>query len=212
MFTGLIQGVAEVFSVEKKINLSTYVIKMPLNLLSGLEVGSSVSCNGCCLTVIAMEDDKISFDLLKETLRLTNLSLLQVGEKVNIERAARFSDEIGGHLISGHILMTAIIIKICSVDNFYQIWFKIEDCSQIKYIFYKGFIAIDGISLTVGKVRKTTFCAHLIPETLLRTTLGLKLPGQRVNIEIDLNTKSIVDTVERFLMFQQNIRSSYFNE
>ncbi|VFP78968.1 Riboflavin synthase [Candidatus Erwinia haradaeae] len=210
MFTGLVQSVAEVCFIENKINLSTYVIQMPLNFLLGLEVGGSVACNGCCLTVVAVESDKISFDVLTETLRLTNLSLLQVGEKVNVERAARFSDEIGGHLISGHIMMTAIIIRIRSTCNLHQIWFEVQDFSQIKYIFYKGFIAIDGISLTVGKVRNKTFCVHLIPETLSRTTLGLKILGQKVNIEIDLNTKSIVDTVERFSLVRKNLKSSCF--
>lgn len=115
---------------------------------------------------------RISFDLMKETLRITNLGDIQVGDEVNVERAAKFSDEIGGHLMSGHIMTTAEIVKILTSENNRQIWFKVQDPTLMKYILYKGFIGIDGISLTVGEVTATRFCVHLIPETLQRTTLG----------------------------------------
>ena len=142
---------------------------------------------------------RISFDLMKETLRITNLGDIQVGDEVNVERAAKFSDEIGGHLMSGHIMTTAEIVKILTSENNRQIWFKVQDPTLMKYILYKGFIGIDGISLTVGEVTATRFCVHLIPETLLRTTLGAKKLGDRVNIEIDPQTQAVVDTVERVL-------------
>lgn len=141
----------------------------------------------------------ISFDLMKETLRITNLGDIQVGDEVNVERAAKFSDEIGGHLMSGHIMTTAEIVKILTSENNRQIWFKVQDPTLMKYILYKGFIGIDGISLTVGEVTATRFCVHLIPETLQRTTLGAKKLGDRVNIEIDPQTQAVVDTVERVL-------------
>ena len=130
--------------------------------------------NGCCLTVTEINGDRVSFDLVKETLRITNLGDLQPGDVVNIERAAKFSDEIGGHLMSGHIMTTAEICKIINAENNREIWFKPQDSSLLKYILHKGFIGIDGISLTVGDVTKTKFCVHLIPETLARTTLGAK--------------------------------------
>lgn len=142
---------------------------------------------------------RISFDLMKETLRITNLGDIQVGDEVNVERAAKFSDEIGGHLMSGHIMTTAEIVKILTSENNRQIWFKVQDPTLMKYILYKGFIGIDGISLTVGEVTATRFCVHLIPETLQRTTLGAKKLGDRVNIEIDPQTQAVVDTVERVL-------------
>ncbi|HBQ80644.1 MAG TPA: riboflavin synthase, partial [Erwinia persicina] len=113
--------------------------------------------------------------------------------------AAKFSDEIGGHLMSGHIMTTAEISKILTSENNREIWFKPLDASQMKYILHKGFIGIDGISLTVGEVTRTKFCVHLIPETLMRTTLGSKRLGHRVNIEIDPHTQAIVETVERVL-------------
>lgn len=199
MFTGIVQGTAEIIAVDEKELFRTHIVRLPEELLPGLALGASVAHNGCCLTVTAIEGDRVSFDLIKETLRITNLGELQVGDVVNIERAAKFSDEIGGHLMSGHIMTTAEICKIIQSENNREVWFKLQDASQIKYILHKGFVGIDGISLTVGDVTKSKFCVHLIPETLERTTLGAKKLGHRVNIEIDPHTQAIVETVERVL-------------
>ncbi|QEW32468.1 riboflavin synthase subunit alpha [Erwinia billingiae] len=199
MFTGIVQGTAEVLAIEEKPNFRTHIVRLPTELLPGLELGASVSHNGCCLTVTEVQGDRVSFDLVKETLRITNLGDLNVGDTINVERAAKFSDEIGGHLMSGHIMTTAEISKIITSENNREIWFKPQDAQQMKYILHKGFIGIDGISLTVGEVTKTKFCVHLIPETLARTTLGAKRLGDRVNIEIDPHTQAIVETVERVL-------------
>ncbi len=199
MFTGIVQGTAEIIAVEEKELFRTHIVRLPEELLPGLALGASVAHNGCCLTVTAIEGDRVSFDLIKETLRITNLGELAVGDVVNIERAAKFSDEIGGHLMSGHIMTTAEICKIIQSENNREVWFKLQDASQIKYILHKGFVGIDGISLTVGDVTKSKFCVHLIPETLERTTLGAKKLGHKVNIEIDPHTQAIVETVERVL-------------
>ncbi len=199
MFTGIVQGTAKIVSIEEKELFRTHVAELPEELLPGLALGASVAHNGCCLTVTAIDGNRVSFDLIKETLRVTNLGDLQKGDVVNIERAAKFSDEIGGHLMSGHIMTTAEICKIIQSENNREIWFKIQDPAQMKYILHKGFVGIDGISLTVGDVTRTKFCVYLIPETLERTTLGAKTFGQRVNIEIDPHTQAIVETVERVL-------------
>lgn len=199
MFTGIVQGTAKVVSIDVKPNFRTHVVELPEHMLAGIETGASVAHNGCCLTVTEIDGPRISFDLMKETLRITNLGELNVGDSVNVERAAKFNDEIGGHLMSGHIMTTAEISKILTSENNRQIWFKIQDKALMKYILYKGYVGIDGISLTVGEVTATRFCVHLIPETLERTTLGAKKLGQRVNIEIDPQTQAIVDTVERVL-------------
>ncbi|MFT4274573.1 MAG: riboflavin synthase subunit alpha [Pantoea sp.] len=199
MFTGIVQGTAEIVAIEEKELFRTHVVKLPEELLPGLALGASVANNGCCLTVTAIDGDQVSFDLIKETLRITNLGELQVGDVVNIERAAKFSDEIGGHLMSGHIMTTAEICKIIQSENNREVWFKLQDPSQMKYILHKGFVGIDGISLTVGDVTRSKFCVHLIPETLERTTLGAKKLGHKVNIEIDPHTQAIVETVERVL-------------
>ncbi|HBZ16900.1 MAG TPA: riboflavin synthase [Pantoea sp.] len=199
MFTGIVQGTAEIVAIEEKELFRTHTVRLPADLVPGLALGASVAHNGCCLTVTEIKGDLVSFDLIKETLRITNLGELSAGDVVNIERAAKFSDEIGGHLMSGHIMTTAEICKIIQSENNREIWFKLQDASQIKYILHKGFVGIDGISLTVGDVTKSKFCVHLIPETLERTTLGAKRLGQKVNIEIDPHTQAIVDTVERVL-------------
>lgn len=175
-------------------------MKFTPELLVGLETGASVAHNGCCLTVTKIDGEYVSFDLIKETLRLTNLGELKVGDVVNIERAAKYGDEIGGHVVSGHIVTTAEISKIFTSEDNHQIWLSIYDKALMKYILHKGFVAIDGISLTVGDVINNRFCVHLIPETLARTTLGLKRLGDKVNIEIDPQTQAIVDTVERVLL------------
>jgi len=199
MFTGIVQGTGTLVSIDEKPNFRTHVVKMPAHMLDNLELGASVAHNGCCLTVTEVKGDLVSFDLVKETLRLTNLGDLQLGSEVNLDRAARVDDEIGGHLMSGHIICTAEVSKILTSENNRQIWFRMPHEDLMKYVLHKGFIGIDGISLTVGEVTKSRFCVHLIPETLQRTTLGAKRLGDKINIEIDPQTHAIVDTVERVL-------------
>ncbi|MBG6248310.1 MULTISPECIES: riboflavin synthase subunit alpha [Symbiopectobacterium] len=203
MFTGIVQGTAPVVSIDEKTNFRTHVVKLPPELLTGLVTGASIANNGCCLTVTAIDGDRVSFDLMKETLRLTNLGDITLGDLVNIERAAKYGDEIGGHVMSGHIMFTAEVFKILTSENNHQIWFRLSDESQMKYVLHKGFIGIDGISLTVGEVTRSRFCVHLIPETLQRTTLGQKRLGNRINIEIDPQTQAVIDTVERLLAQRQ---------
>ncbi|WP_413730413.1 riboflavin synthase subunit alpha [Sodalis sp. RH22] len=199
MFTGIVQGTAPIVAIEEKANFRTHFVSLPAAMLSGLEEGASVAHNGCCLTVSGINGDVVAFDLMKETLRVTNLGDLQVGDEVNVERAATFNAEIGGHVMSGHIMCTAEIVKIVTSENNRQIWFRMPDKALMKYVLYKGYIGIDGISLTIGEVAADKFCVHLIPETLMRTTLGKKRLGQQINIEIDPQTQAVVDTVERVL-------------
>ncbi|EKN4117603.1 riboflavin synthase subunit alpha [Yersinia enterocolitica] len=199
MFTGIVQGTAPVVAIDEKSNFRTHVVEMPTEMLPELALGASVAHNGCCLTVTEVNGNRVSFDLMKETLRITNLGDIKVGDVVNLERAAKFSDEIGGHLMSGHIICTAEIAKIYTSENNRQIWFRLPSDDLMKYVLHKGFIGIDGISLTIGEVVGNRFCVHLIPETLARTTLGKKRLGHRVNIEIDPQTQAVVDTVERVL-------------
>ncbi|HHH1794720.1 TPA: riboflavin synthase subunit alpha [Yersinia enterocolitica] len=199
MFTGIVQGTAPVVAIDEKSNFRTHVVEMPTEMLPELALGASVAHNGCCLTVTEVNGNRVSFDLMKETLRITNLGDIKVGDVVNLERAAKFSDEIGGHLMSGHIICTAEIAKIYTSENNHQIWFRLPSDDLMKYVLHKGFIGIDGISLTIGEVVGNRFCVHLIPETLARTTLGKKRLGHRVNIEIDPQTQAVVDTVERVL-------------
>ncbi|MFB6434647.1 MAG: riboflavin synthase subunit alpha [Candidatus Malihini olakiniferum] len=203
MFTGIVQGTAPVVSIDEKTNFRTHMVKLTPELLKGLVTGASIANNGCCLTVTAIDGNQVTFDLIKETLCLTNLCDITLGGLVNIERAVKYGDEIGGHVMSGHIMGTAEIVKISTAENNHQIWFRLADESQMKYVLHKGFIGIDGISLTVGEVSSRRFCVHLIPETLQRTTLGKKKLRHRVNIEIDPQTQAVIDAVERVLAQRQ---------
>ncbi|TCP97822.1 riboflavin synthase alpha chain [Cricetibacter osteomyelitidis] len=199
MFTGIVQGTAQIQHIIEKANFRTHTVKLPQELLDGLEIGASVANNGVCLTVTGIHDDLVDFDLMTETLKITNLGGLKKGDFVNIERAMKMGDEIGGHILSGHVYCTAEVSEIISSDNNLQIWFKLPNQDMMKYILTKGFIAIDGISLTIGEVKGDTFCVNLIPETLHRTLIGKRAVGSLVNIEIDPQTQAIVDTVERYL-------------
>ncbi len=166
--------------------------------LNGLEIGASVAHNGCCLTVTKIEGNWVSFDLMQATLALTNLGEVSEGERVNIERAAKFGDEIGGHSMSGHISLMATITDIIDTPNNRTIWFELP-AESMKYVLAKGYIGIDGCSLTIGEVEENRFSVHLIPETLQRTLFGGRNVGNQVNIEFDPQTQAIVDTVERVL-------------
>lgn len=199
MFTGIIQVTVPIVAIERKANFHTHHSRLPGTLLPNLTIGASVAYNGCCLTVTGIMDDLVSFDLTKETLRITNLGTLKVGDKINFERSISLSEEIGGHLMSGHVICTAELVKIITSENNRQIWFGMPDKELMKYIMNKGYIGVDGISLTIGEVASNRFCVHLIPETLMRTTLSKKQLGDRVNIEIDSQIQAIVDTVNRVL-------------
>jgi riboflavin synthase len=198
MFTGIVQGTAEVMGIEEKENFRTHRVRMPEGMGEGLAPGASVAHNGCCLTVVSRDGDEVRFDLMQETLRVTNLGGLQPGDRVNVERAARFGDEIGGHAMSGHVICTAEVARVLESENNRQIWFRMPG-ALMRYVFTKGYIGIDGISLTVGEVAGDEFCVNLIPETLARTNIGGRRPADRVNIEVDPQTQAIVDTVERVL-------------
>lgn len=204
MFTGIVQGTAEVVAIEEAEAFRTHVIALPEALRHGLEIGASVAHNGVCLTVTAIEGDRVSFDLMRETLKVTNLGGVTVGSRVNIERAARFGDEIGGHAMSGHVICIAELVELEATPNNRRLWFEVPR-EMGRFLFEKGYIGVDGISLTIGDVCPATeshgprFCVNLIPETLARTTLADRAPGDWVNIEVDPQTQAIVETVERVL-------------
>ena len=198
MFTGIVQGMAEVVAIEEKQSFRTHVLKLPAHMLDGIELGASIAHNGCCLTVTQVDGDRVSFDLMQETLQVTNLGELKLGDKVNVERAARFGDEIGGHSMSGHIMCLAAVADVIRSPNNCTVWFEMPS-ALMKYVFTKGYIGIDGCSLTIGQVEGNRFCVHLIPETLERTIIQWRQVGDRINIEIDPQTQAIVDTVERVL-------------
>lgn len=199
MFTGIVQGQATVRSVSDAGAFRSLELAFPQEALSGISIGASVAVNGTCLTLTRQDGDTGWFDVISETLARTTLGNLAPGKPVNFERAARFGDEIGGHTVSGHICTTACIAADAVTELNRRLEFELADASWIKYIMPKGFVSVDGCSLTVGEVTSTSFSVYLIPETQRVTVLGSKTVGDAVNIEIDSHTQSIVDTVERTL-------------
>ena len=199
MFSGIIQGCFPIIKVLRKRGLTTFTVNIG-KLSKGLKKGNSVSVDGVCLTVAKLGGKTATFDAMKETLSKTTIGQVSEGRKVNIERSVRIGDEIGGHNVSGHVHGTAEIVNVEKPKNNWIVTFKC-DKKWMKYIFPKGFIALDGASLTVVDVDKkeAIFTVYFIPETLKLTTFGFKKKGDRVNMEIDQQTHVIVDTLEAFL-------------
>ena len=188
-----------VVSVEQPAaDFCTHTVELPEDMAGGLQTGASVAHNGCCLTVTETDGRTARFDLMAETLDKTNLGRLKAGDLVNLERAARFGDEIGGHLMSGHITATTEILRIERTEHNTTMHFALPAALK-PYILPKGFVGLDGCSLTIGSVGEDSFCVHLIPETLRRTLFGTRQAGDTVNLEIDPQTQAVVDTVGRIL-------------
>ena len=196
MFTGIVQGVGEVITKTSHNTVTSMTIKLP-NVKS-LAIGASVSINGVCLTVVSLDSNIVQFDIIDETLKRTNLGDISVGDFVNIERSLKFGDEVGGHVLSGHIFDTGIINSKAKKGGQMSLSILAPPSIQ-KYLTEKGYIAIDGISLTVGEIKDGCFDLHIIPETMRLTILDSKEVGDIVNIEIDSNTQLIVETIERLL-------------
>ncbi|GAB3267407.1 riboflavin synthase [Chitinimonas naiadis] len=200
MFTGIVSGRAVVADLIKQPGLVSVLLRLPDGMTEGLEIGASVAVEGVCLTVTELQPEATAFDVMLATLDITTLGKLEVGSSVNVERSAREGAEIGGHILSGHVDCTAEIADITLPENNKVITFQLAP-QYMRYVFAKGFIAIDGASLTVAAVDKqrNTFDVWLIPETRRVTTLEAKRIGDRVNIEIERATQVTVDTIYRFL-------------
>jgi riboflavin synthase len=197
MFTGIIQNTCSVVNVDARPGFTRYAIENPF---SELHKGASISIDGVCQTIVDFSDQKIWLEAIDETLKRTNLKFLKEGQQVNVERSARFGDEIGGHVLSGHIYGTAEIHSL--QRSAYDCIVTFHCLSEwTKYLFPKGFIALNGASLTLVDInpKAGSFTVHLIPETLKKTTFGSKKTGDLVNLELDYQTQAIVDTVERVL-------------
>lgn len=198
MFTGIITGKFPIISLEDKPGLRQFDVELSPELVEGVKLGASVCVDGVCLTVARIDSNTIGFDAMEETLRKTTIGSLKHGDTVNIERSARMGDEIGGHVMSGHVSTMAEIIDVEEPENNKVMTFKVAP-EWMRYIFSKGFIGLDGASLTVvdADKQKGTFQIWFIPETLRLTKFGEKGVGDFVNVEIDSGTQTIVETVER---------------
>tara|TARA_B100000989_G_scaffold87993_1_gene63513 strand:+ start:9681 stop:10286 length:606 start_codon:yes stop_codon:yes gene_type:complete len=197
MFTGIVAGKGKIVSIEGE-DVIRIVINFQDVTTNELQIGASVSIDGVCLTVVEFNSSNVSFDVIPETLTLTTIGNRVPGDFVNLERALRMGDELGGHLLSGHIMDMGVVASRVEGEDYLDL--HIECTPKImKYVQEKGYLAIDGISLTVGELSNTGFDLHLIPETLGVTTIGSKQVGERVNIEVDSMTQTIVSTVERIM-------------
>ena len=199
MFTGIVQGLCEVTSVGDEAGLRRLGVDLGA-LACGLDLGASVAINGVCLTAARCRGNEVGFDVIGESLAHSNLRELEKGHRVNVERSLRLGDEIGGHRLSGHVCDTVRVLRIERGPNERVIRLAVAD-QWLPYLSYKGFVAVDGASLTISAVDRAegSFSVSLIPETLSRTTLGSVQEGALLNLEIDPETQSIVDTVERLL-------------
>ena len=197
MFTGIVQGTGTIQSMSGE-SVRRFIIDFNEVSTDNLQIGASVAINGVCLTVVEQNNKLVSFDVIPETIDRTTFSNSRVGDKVNLERSLKVGDELGGHLLSGHVMGIGEIDYISTGEDNTDIRI-IAESNIMKYINSKGYVAIDGISLTIGEVSSNSFMLHLIPETLRITTIGDKTIEDRVNIEIDSMTQTIVSTVERLM-------------
>ena len=194
MFTGIVQEIGIISSKEKtKAGISLEVVVEP-TFLKNLDIGASIAVNGVCLTVTKFYQNSVAFDVIPETLRVTNLEEISVSSKVNMERSLKFGDEVGGHILSGHISCRGPAKLIESGD---EVELVVECPDEwVNYIFLKGYVAINGASLTVAKKTDKSFSVFLIPETLSATNLSEVQNGNLLNIEVDQTTYAAVKAAE----------------
>ena len=197
MFTGIIQAVARISAIDDQPGLRTFTVAFPNGFCQDLAIGASVSHDGVCLTVTELVDAQhAKFDVMQQSLNITTLGQLQVNSPVNVERAAKDGAEIGGHPLSGHVDFTGTLSAIREFDNNYVMRVAVPEAFR-KYVFAKGYIAINGASLTVAEVNRQEgwFEVWLIPETRRMTVFESKREGDGLNIEIERGTQVVVDTV-----------------
>jgi len=212
MFTGIVQGIATVRALTERPGLRTYTLAFPPGFAQGLAIGASVAVDGTCLTVTALHGDgdgdgdgdgegtgAADFDVMQQSLALTTLAGLREGSAINVERAAKDGAEIGGHPLSGHIDFMATLAQLRTPDNNRVLRIAVP-APWMRYVFAKGYIAVNGASLTVAEAQRERdgsgwFEVWLIPETLRMTTFGDKAVGDALNIEIERSTQVFVDTV-----------------
>lgn len=197
MFTGIVTGTFPIVALTRKPGLATFAVELDSRHLAGLETGASVALDGVCMTVTRVDGPRAWFDASIETLRRTTLGDAREGTRLNVERSARSGAEVGGHPISGHVDDVAEIVAIDRPEDNCVITFQVPR-AYARYVFNKGFVALNGCSLTVCDLERAAarFRVFLIPETLRLTTFGASRVGDQVNFEIDRQTQVLVDTIQ----------------
>lgn len=199
MYTGIVQGRCDVVAAERDGALTTLSVDLG-QLAPGLESGASVALNGVCLTAVETCETIAKFHLVQETTNLTNLGELASGDRVNVERSFRVGDEVGGHVLSGHIACTARVTSIETAEGLASMSVSVPS-PWCNYMIHKGFVALDGASLTIAELDRDaqTATVKLIPETMVRAGFEDRVAGDRLNLEVDFRTQAVVDTVRELL-------------
>lgn len=198
MFSGIVQTVGKIESIKDKNHIKTIRIETHGDYLEDIAIGQSVSVDGVCLSLVKKNNEYCEFEAVEETINRTTLGSYKQGTKVNLEKSLKFGDTVGGHFVSGHIHTRGRIVEVELVGESKNILIEIEE-KWIKYLTEKGYISVNGASITIGKVSKNTFYIHLIPETLKTTNLDELIYDNYVNLEFDQATIAIVDTTERLI-------------
>ena len=195
MFTGLVVETGELISLERTGESARLTLRAPATGPSA-QIGDSIAVNGCCLTVTVRDGERVSFDLLAETLRLTNLGALSPGAKVNLEPALGAGAKLGGHFVQGHVDTAAEVLDFSPHGSDFRLEVALP-AEFAQYVASKGSIAVDGISLTVAEVHDASFVCWIIPHTREVTNLAARKKGGRVNLEFDLLAKYVERIVAR---------------
>lgn len=201
MFSGIVQALCPIVFINKQPGLIRYGIQVEDTFSQDIRLGASVAVDGVCQTLVHHEASCLYFEAIEQTLKLTTLDQLTLGQKVNLERSLKVSDEIGGHHVAGHVDGSAQIVHCHRPNENNHILTLRPPSDLLPYLFGRGFVALDGASLTLARVdlSKGIFDVHLIPETLRATTFGFKSEGDWVNIEICPTTRAIVETTQKIL-------------
>jgi riboflavin synthase len=198
VFTGIVEELGEVVGLQELPDAARLTVRGPV-VTSDAKHGDSIAVNGVCLTVVQTADGTFSADVMRETLQRSSLGALEVGSPVNLERAVRLSDRLGGHLVQGHVDGTGEVVSRSPSDHWTVVRITLPEDLE-RYVVEKGSITVDGISLTVSMVGTGFFEVSLIPTTLGLTTLGAKGPGDPVNLEVDITAKY----VEKLLAWERS--------
>ena len=195
MFNGIVEEIGVVDALDRRKNLSVLKVRAR-KVMSGTKPGDSIAVEGVCLTVTEKKKNILAFDMMRETVNKTSLGRLRRGDKVNLERALKAGARVSGHFVTGHIDDVGRVEQRIVEANYEELSIRLPK-GLGKYIVPKGSVALDGVSLTVGKVGKDRFSVYLIPFTKQVTTLGSKKKGDRVNIETDILAKYILNRPDR---------------
>lgn len=200
MYSGIVHDTYPLVELIARQGLSTLTFELDDTLCADLQRGASVGISGVCLTVTEIQGHRVSFDVMGQTLNVTNLGELGVGDVANIERSLKQGAEVGGHNVSGHVDGMATITEVLTPENNMVVTLRLPE-GTLPFVFERGFISLDGCSLTIATLDKPAGLAtvHLIPETLRRTTFGTKGVGDHVNVEVDRSTQVVVETVKAVL-------------